>query len=179
TPQTMTTSSDPCMSGALNAERDHEMEAMSLRRIAEKHRAAAAKLRGTEAKLCNGLSDQERTADLLVPDDQLLAVQAIPDHSRTGKASSQKGGATLLIRDQPGRGPGDVERILQCQLARSAVSGKAELERSPLAVPGAQTSVIKTDDGVLVEVTANNRKAAQEIVRRAHELGMNRAQASE
>jgi hypothetical protein len=179
TPQTMTPANDPCMSGAINVRRDHEQEAMSQRRIADEHRAAAAKLRSREARACDGLSYRERTANLFVPEEQLLAVTALPDHSRTGKASSQLGGATLLIRDQPGRGPAEVEQILQCQVARSAVSGKSELERSPLGVPGAKTNVIETDDGVLVEVTANDRKAAREIARRARELGMNKAQASQ
>ena len=113
---------EPCSSSSINFERDHEQEARRLERQATTHRVAAAKLRGAEAVACSGLSEDERTADLLVPRDQVLAVRAVPDHSRTGKASSQSGGATLLLREQPGRSPDQIKHMLECQVARSRTS---------------------------------------------------------
>ncbi len=166
----VSTSFSPCSPSAINLDRDHETEATRQRWIAAKHRNEAAKIRAREAKACQGLSDDERTADLLVPQQELVAVRELPDYSRTGKASDIRGGASLLLRSETGQNARQVEQRLQCRVARAAVNSRSELESSPLAVPGAEANVIETDDGWLVEVTANNRKTVQEIKRRAKAL---------
>ncbi len=166
----VTSSFSPCSASAINLERDHETEASRQRWIAAQHRNAAARIRAREAKACQGLSDDQRTADLLQPNEELMAVRDMPDYSRTGKASDTRGGATLLLRPDAGQNAKQVEQRLQCRVARAAVNGKSELESSPLAVPGAQANVVETDDGWLVEVTAGDRKTVQEIKRRARAL---------
>jgi hypothetical protein len=156
---------DPCGSW-FDEKRDHEIEAERQRLIAAQHRSAAAKLRGGQAQACNNLPDEERMARPLdAPRDNLLAVRELPDYSRTGKASGQRGGATVLLRDQPGLSAEQLERVLQCDAARAMVEGGAE--HTPWAVPGAKASVVQTNLGMLVEVTANDRKTAEEIARRA------------
>ena len=155
---------DPCGSWFDEA-RDHEVEAERQRLIAAQHRAAAARLRSNQAEACNNLPDEDRTARPFETREDLLAVRELPDYSRTGKAASQRGGVTVLLREQPGMSPERLERVLQCDAARAMVEGGAD--RTPWAVPGAQASVVQTNVGLLVEVTANDRTTAQEIARRA------------
>jgi hypothetical protein len=156
--------SDPCGSW-FDEKRDHELEAERQRLIAAQHRAAAARLRSGEAQACNNLSSEDRTARPYQTSDDLLAVRELPDYGRTGKASSQRGGARVLLREQPGMTADRLERVLQCDAARAMVEGGAE--HTPWAVPGAQSTVVETNLGLLVEVTANDRKTAEEIARRA------------
>jgi hypothetical protein len=149
-------------------ERSHRTEANYQRWVAAQHRAAAARLRSVQARACNDLSSEERTARPIQTREDVLAVRTLPDYSMTGKAASQRGGATVLVREQPGLSAQRLERVLRCDAARTLVEGGAE--RTPWAVPGSESAVVQADHGLLVEVTANDRETVREIERRAARL---------
>jgi hypothetical protein len=158
----------PTCGSWFDEKRDHEVEADRQRWIAAQHRAAAARIRSVEARACYDLSSAERMARPIQTREDLLAVRTLPDYSRTGKAASQHGGATVLLREQPGMNAQSLERVLRCDAARALVEGGAD--RTPWAVPGSQAAVVQTDHGLLVEVTADDRETVLEIERRAARL---------
>ncbi len=148
--------------------RDHETEANYQRWVAAQHRAAAARIRAVQARACNDLSSEELAARPIETREDVLAVRNLPDYSRTGLAASQRGGTTVLVREQPGMNAQRLERVLRCDAARTLVEGGAD--RTPWAVPGSESAVVQTDHGLLVEVTANDRATVREIERRAARL---------
>jgi len=138
--------------------------------MAAKHRAEAARIRTAEAQACHGLSEEALMASPVERSDEIVAVRELPDYGRTGKASSQRGGATVLLKSEVGMSPEDFQRMLTCDAAQARTVGGKKLERTPWAVAGASSAVVETDQGMLVEITANDRDAAKEIVRRAQAL---------
>jgi hypothetical protein len=158
--------SSPCGTW-LDEKRDHEREVQRQRQIAAEHRAAAARMRSVEARACNDVPTEELWARPTPTGGDVLAVRALPDYGRTGKASSQRGGATVLVREQPGMTPRKLERVLRCDAARALVYGD---EQTPWAVPGSKAAVVETDAGLLVEITSDDRETARKIEERAARL---------
>jgi hypothetical protein len=69
-------------------------------------------------------------------------------------------GAKVLLRAPEGVTGADLHRALRCNLS----------DKSPLAVPGAQLSVLRSGDAYELHVTAPSRSAALEIQRRVQAL---------
>lgn len=69
-------------------------------------------------------------------------------------------GAKVLLRAPEGVTEADLHRAMSCNTS----------DKSPLAVPGAQLSIVRSGDAYELHVTADSRSAALEIQRRVKAL---------
>ena len=89
-------------------------------------------------------------------------------------------GATVVFRPVPGLTTAELQRLVDCHLARNATLGydtaTAEMEHCLLTQRGVQASVRVLERGFAVDVRAEDAFAGQEIWRRAQALASGRTQ---
>jgi hypothetical protein len=146
--------------------------ALSHRRLADEHRAAAVALHDEEAKACAGVP-ADAVARAAFGGATIRAVNAIEEprvrnqHNAPGYFPISMSGARFRL-DGDLAAP-DVERMLGCRIAHAAAMGDDGID--PVGVPGASARVLSGEGRSLtVELRASEGTAAAEVLRRARAL---------
>ncbi|HZA14551.1 MAG TPA: hypothetical protein VE618_08640 [Myxococcaceae bacterium] len=128
-----------------------------------------------EAQACAGLSDDElkngpfaRPAE--IASVRPLLVEAFPRDDNP--PTYELGGAVVKVRASPGLTAEWLQRLVDCDLARSAAMAvsAAEPPTSPFAFRGASAYVHSTGDGFAIEISSNEPRVAREILASAERV---------
>ena len=128
-----------------------------------------------EAQACAGLSDDElkngpfaRPAE--IASVRPLLVEAFPRDDNP--PTYELGGAVVKVRASPGLTAEWLQRLVDCDLARSAAMAvsTAEPPASPFAFRGASAYVHSTGDGFAIEISSNEPRVAREILASAERV---------
>ncbi len=162
-----------CWTSLANPTDEHRSAAMEHRRHAAAHRSASVALQKAEARVCVGLSDDDRDTSPFEQVQDIASVTPLSETVGAGKAAHQEQvGAVVVFRAVPGLTTEWLQRVVDCHLARSASLGHVmpEMPNCPLVPTGAQATVSSTTGGFAVAVRAANRASADEILARAQRL---------
>ena len=163
-----------CWTQTVNPTQGHETAAEEHRELAAKHRAASKALQDAEANKCVGLSDEDRDTSPFAHREDIRSVSKLSRDESVGKRIVPRdAGATVVFRPTPGLTPEWLQRIVDCHLARNAAVGHdmPEMSYCPLVPRGATATVRSVGDGFAVDVSAADATTADEIWRRAQQLG--------
>jgi hypothetical protein len=157
--------------GGRGAQYAHFMAAR-YRSLVESHRAAARHLRDEVARACDGIP--EAAAGAAIAGAEVVSVGEIRKGDEPPVVHSARGfdpeyllGAKMTLKGEVD--PSALTGQLRCRVARAAAHGDDGLD--PVAVKGARFKVLPRDKGgVLVEIRADDRSTAAEVVRRAQLL---------
>lgn len=145
------------------------------RRAAVEHRAASAALRDVEARACAGMTDEDREISPFERSEDIagMTLLAEPRATSAGRAHTPVTvGARVVFRPVPGLTAEKLQHQVDCHLARAAVLGHElpEMPDCPLVPKGAHARVVRTEEGLAVEVRGDDSTAAADIVARAERL---------
>lgn len=133
--------------------------------MAREHRAASQALRDAEAKACDGVSEQDRNESPFSHVDDILSVQPLG-------AGQFVDGARVVFVKAPGLSRAVLQKIIDCHIARADALGHVVPEEAfcPLNPPNVKAVVKEASNGFVVDVTSDDKSAAQEVLRRAQAL---------
>lgn len=163
----------PCWTEEEHPSEDHTAAMEEHRRLAAAHRAAADALRQAEARACVGLTDDERDASPFEHREDIASVAELHEDVQVGRTvTRQLAGATITFRAVRGLTAEWLERVIECHLARNASLGHdvPEMPDCPLVPMGVSAQARSTGDGFAVDIRADTREGAEEILRRARSL---------
>lgn len=134
--------------------------------VAAEHRAAARRIRDHAEQACSGVDEQARQEPF--PDRRAVASVGWLMHPHR-RGSKRLHGARLTLAAHAPRA-GELQRMLDCHLARSAALGwdRPEASSCPLCVRGASAKAF--EGGSRIEVDTGGGPAAEEVWRRARLL---------
>jgi hypothetical protein len=159
---------------ASNPTEKHRDEAREHRAIADKHRAASESLRRAEATSCVGVPAMDRDASPFVHREAIVRVEPLIRREAGRYTSGQiekQVGAKVVLLPAAGLTAERLQRVATCHAAHSASLGQdTEMSFCPLAVKGATATVQSAGDGFAIDVSAEDPKAAAEILARAQQL---------
>jgi hypothetical protein len=162
-----------CWLETVNPTRVHLEEVEAHRLRAAEHRRAARELRATEERACAGVAPDDRDMSPFSHRGDILGVSPL-ENAVKSKHQRRIIGATVVFRPVPGLTAAELQRLVDCHLARNATIGyetaSTEMERCLLTQRGAQASVRVLEAGFAVDVRADDPFAGQEIWRRAQAL---------
>lgn len=160
-----------CWVEAVNPTAVHLQEVEEHRMRAVHHRKAARQLQEVEDKACANVAAEDRDMSPFSHRGDILGVN--PLEEGRGKKKHLVG-ATVVFRSVPRLTAAELQRIVDCHLARNAAIGHdvagAEMEHCPLTERGASAEVRPVEGGFAVDVRAASAGAAQAIWRRAQAL---------
>jgi hypothetical protein len=135
---------------------------------AAEHLAAARRIRDHAEQVCSGLDEYARQEPF--PDRAAVASVGWLMHPHRRGAKRIHGARLLLAAHAPRAG--ELQRMLDCHLARSAALGwdRPESGRCPLCVRGATAKAVEGEGGPRIEVDTGGGPAAEEVWRRARLL---------
>jgi hypothetical protein len=138
---------------------------------ARRHRKAAEQLRQTEAKSCLLVSLADQDMSPLLRQRDIAGLDHVGESSGRGPLGVPAG-AAIAFRPVPDLSQANLQRIVDCHLARNAALGWDQSDNSacPLNVKGAHAKVRTADGRLVVEVTSTDAGAALEILKRARAL---------
>ena len=119
---------------------------------------------------CRGVPQEQWSAEELTRQQDIKAVQEIKAEGPVSETetTTERAGARILLRAQPGVTAEWLQRIAECHMARVAASSPAT--QSPLDVKGASVTVQTVGDGFAVDITSTDRVVAKQIFARARAL---------
>jgi hypothetical protein len=165
-----------CWVEAINPTAIHLAEMEVHRTRAVYHKKAARDLRAAQDVACAGVAAASRNSNALERRGDVLGVGPLEEQAVDPRGKPRLVGATILLRRTPGVTAGELQRSLNCQVARSATVGyglnTTEAERSPLSERGAQVTVHEWSSGFAVNIRADDPFAAQAILIRAQRLAV-------
>jgi hypothetical protein len=146
-----------------------EVEAHRMRAV--QHRKAARELQDVEDRACAEVATEDRDMSPFSHRGDILGVSPLEE----GKGKTKRlVGATVVFRSVPRLSTAELQRIMDCHLARNAVIGHevagAEMEHCPLTERGASARVRAVEGGFAVDVWAPDASVGQAIWRRAQSL---------
>lgn len=159
-----------CWTDMVNPTDEHQRVARQHRDAAAKHRAAAQALKDTEAKACDGITEEDRDMSPFAHSDDVREVSALEEERPAGKSKTvRQVGATVVFRAMPGLTAEWLQRIVDCHLARNAALGHdmPEMAYCPLVPRGVTAKVRSVGDGFAVEVRSDDPETAKQILARA------------
>jgi hypothetical protein len=150
----------------------HRRAAIEQREQAAELRARAQELRAAEARACAGLTEDQPNPFSRREDIMSISIIEEPSVSVLGTADTLKTvGTRVELRARPGMTTAELQRTVDCQIARARVSGPVPGdEHTPLAVEGVDAVVSATADSFIVELRSDDPGTVQEIIRRAKAL---------
>jgi hypothetical protein len=162
-----------CWVETINPTAVHLQEVEEHRNRAVQHRKAARELHEVEARSCAGVADEDRDISPFSHQGDILGVSPLQEPG-AHRDPPQLVGATILFRLVPRLTAEELQRIIDCHLARNAVIGHdvaaAEMAQCPLTERGARALVRPLRGGFAVDVRADDPATAQAIWRRAQAL---------
>jgi hypothetical protein len=171
------TTGGACWSETSNPTEKHKARAEEHRELAAKHRAAAQALVEAERSACGGIPEQDRDMSPFAHTQDIRSVMRIDvptnEHSRYGRPELSRAGARITFRAVPGMTVEWLQSVIDCHLARNAALGHdvPEMAYCPLALEGVTALVSSAGNGFAVDVQPENLTTAEEIWRRAKQLG--------
>ncbi|MDP2342702.1 MAG: hypothetical protein Q8O67_17230 [Deltaproteobacteria bacterium] len=151
----------------------HRSAATEHRRHAADHRAASVALKEAEARVCVGLSEDDRDISPFEQVEDIESVTPLMERVSVGKSVRQeRAGAVVVFRAVPGLTAEWLQRVVDCHLARSASLGHVmpEMPNCPLVPKGAEAKVSSAGTGFAVAIRAKDRVSADDILARAQRL---------
>lgn len=160
-----------CWVETVNPTAVHLKEMDEHRMRAVHHRKAARELQAVEERACANVAADDRDMSPFAHREDILGVNPL----EVGKGKKkQLVGATVVFRAVPRLTADELQRIVDCHLARNAVIGHevagAEMEHCPLTERGATARVRAVSGGFAVDVRADDAEVAQAVWRRAQSL---------
>ncbi len=131
------------------------------RELAAKHAAAAAARRKEVSDACEGADASKSLTAMRVAVVEPIRENEVPKRLRNPRGYYPEHLKAALVV---------AARSLECEAMRAAALAEAVDSASPLAVPTAKAVVRAESPGIIVEVRADGRDAAEEILRRATAL---------
>ena len=162
-PRELACANAPCATAAVRQTEDSR----HLLDLATKHRAAASELRDAEQSACVGIPGDVRDVSPLAAPVAILVTS--PYEERQGRYGKRLRGAVLEISAAPGLTAEKLRRAIVCHMAHVAGTPSRD-PLCPLAVGGASSEVELKGARLTVRIAAGDRKAAEEIWRRARTL---------
>lgn len=164
----------PELCWTIDTSEEHARDAEQHHLLAERHRAASAKLRDAEAAACGDVAPRDREQSPFAHRRDLRAVrpsrEAFPDTTVPPRLT----GAEIVFRAVPGMTAQRLQRLVDCHLARNAAIGHAQASEDmpdcPLTLAGVSAIVSRTGDGFAVAVTSPDASTAEAILARAQAL---------
>jgi hypothetical protein len=160
-----------CWVETVNPTAVHLKEVEEHRMRAVHHRKAARQLQDVEDEACANIAAADRDMSPFSHRGDILGVNPLEDGE--GKKKHLVG-ATVVFRSVPRLTVDELQRIVDCHLARNAAIGHdvagAEMAHCPLTERGASAQVRPVEGGFAVDVRAASADAAQAIWRRAQAL---------
>jgi hypothetical protein len=151
----------------------HLQEVEQHRLRAVEHRRAARDLRAVEERACAGVADEDRDMSPFSHRGDILGVNPLEEAPAKGK-KPELVGATIIFRAIPGLNTVELQRLVDCHLARNAAIGHdvaaAAMAHCPLTERGASARVRPLDGGLAVDVRAASADGAKAVWRRARAL---------
>ena len=149
-----------------------EVEAHRMRGV--EHRKSARELRAVEERVCTGLAPDDRDRSPFSHRADILGVSPLEAGPAERRNQPLIVGATVLFRPVPGLTVADLQRLVDCHLARNATIGyeraSTEMEGCLLTRQGTHATVRALESGFAVDVRADNPTAGLVIWRRAQLL---------
>jgi hypothetical protein len=166
---------DVCWRSKRNPTAEYRHMADEHRRAAAEHRAASAALRDVEAKACGGVSAEDRDISPFERTEDIASVEPLTEKRWAGTGRVRRtvtAGVRVTFQAVPGLTPDQLQREVDCHLARAAVLGHdiPEMPDCPLVPKGAEARVVTTAQGLEVDVRADDLGSAADIVARAERL---------
>lgn len=157
----------PCWDPEEETYERHRAEARRERVLAHDERAAAANLVAAEQAACKRVGETELGHS---PFAHRKAIAEVVPHYVDAKVR----GARIVFKQVPGLTPDWLREAIACHAAHFHTIGDdpSYLPEDPSLVPGAQVKVEKTDQAIVVAVTADSDEVGQEILARAQALTM-------
>lgn len=154
-----------CWRSRMSSDDERRRVAEAHRRAAADHRAAAENLRRIEARACAGLAAEDRDQSPFELRRDIERVQPLG-------SAAEVVGATVVFKAAPGMTVEWLQRIIDCQVTRHAVLGRAQPDAatSPLAPPGVEAAVAAVAGGFAVTIRSEDPATSREILRRARAL---------
>jgi hypothetical protein len=163
-----------CWLETVNPTAVHLKEIEDHRLRAAEHRRAARELRAIEEQACAGVAPEDRDVSPFSHRADILGVSPLEDAPGKPKAQRRILGATVVFRPVPGLTASELQRLVDCHLARNATIGyetaSREMDHCLLTQRGARASVRSLESGFAVDVKADDSFAGREIWRRAQAL---------
>jgi hypothetical protein len=140
----------------------HRAEAEEHLRLAREHRAASQALRDAEARACDGVTEQDRNESPFSHIDDINSVEPLG-------AGRFVDGARVVFAKAPFLSRAILQKIIDCHVARADALGHVVPEEAfcPLNLPNVKAVVKEASNGFVVDITSDDRGAAQEVLRRA------------
>jgi hypothetical protein len=158
-----------CWTSLWNPTEQYLRHAEAHRREAEAHRGAARELREAEGRACAGLSATDRDLSPFDHYEDILRVD--PLHGGVARYLEEPWTEGVVVTFRPIRGMSvaSLQRIVDCQIARNNALGNdvSRLQHCLLVPRGVRASVAAAPAGFAVTIRADDRRTAEEIIRRA------------
>jgi hypothetical protein len=151
---------------------DHDTASRALQsdpEAAEKHAAAAKRLRDAEQAACVGVPEAERLQGPFAHPERITSETVVRERLFP-KGMLQPVGITIYLRAEPSVTEQWLGRITECNLAHYAVVGWPESDKSPLSVPDATVTVSSTGDGFRVTLTSKDSDIAHFLMSKGQGL---------
>lgn len=163
-----------CWVETVNPTAVHLKEVEEHRMRAVQHRKAARDLQDIESRVCAGIADEDRDMSPFSHREDIKGVSPLEAPVEGKKHEQRLVGATIVFRAVPRLTTNELQRIVDCHLARNAAIGHdtaaAEMAHCPLTERGAQAKVRALKNGFAVDVRADDPIVASAIWRRAQAL---------
>lgn len=145
------------------------------RKHAADHRVASEALRNAEARACARLSPDDRDMSPFAHTEDIVKVQRLTVGDLAGDTASsieRTVGATVTFRAVRGMTAEWLQALVDCHLARNAALGHVvpSMPDCPLVPRGVTAQVESTGSGFAVELRADDRATASEVLARAERL---------
>lgn len=162
-----------CWESARNPTASHREDAQRHRKAAADHRAASKALTDAEASSCRGVSGHDRDVSPFHHKENLLRIDSIDSLFAPDQGITRTDGVVIVMKPTAGLTKNQLERIVNCHVARNAAAGyeMPEMSYCPLNVKGTFARVSKVKDGNLaVSIYAPDEKTNLDLVRRSNAL---------
>jgi hypothetical protein len=162
-----------CWTSVVNPTNDELAEANRHEKLAAQHRAASKALRDAEARACVGVSDYDRDTSPFSHRADIVRVYPLPNVSVPPPAKPPKiEGAVIVFRPVPKLTADELQRIVDCHIARNDALGHdaPEMLYCPLVPRDVIAKVTQTDEGFEVAIRSTDEDAAREVLHRAQLL---------
>lgn len=150
----------------------HKEQAEAHGRAAAAHAAAAGALGAAEARACEGVSPADRDTSPFFHHDGIVETRPLTRYVGSDERRVEEpAGATVIMLPAAGLTAERLERVVQCHIARNAALGTlTEMPYCPLALKGVSANVTSAGNGFAVNIAAQDKGTAAEVLRRARAL---------
>jgi hypothetical protein len=165
-----------CWVETINPTAVHLQEVEDHCRRAVEHRKSARDLRAVEAAACASVANEDRDMSPFAHRSDILGVNQLEEPADAPKKRRHLVGATVVFRAVPRLTADELQRIVNCHLARNAAIGHdiatVQMAHCPLTERGARATVRPLAEGFAVDIRSDDSLAARAIWRRAQALAV-------